>query len=148
MYSVPGQFRATRTDGTSASQITTRMGVGSRPAHGLLTWGQFEISDERVHLGPQVDEVARLREPIDEHRVRELPSGPTGTFEKKLRFATMSRRPIPCRPSRRRKVSRQPGTFVTPYIRKLLGALQQPPMVSCRPHVSATIVNIGRATSE
>ena len=60
----------------------------------------------------------------------------------------MSRRPIPRRRKSSRKVSRQPGTSSTPYIRRLLGRLQQPPIVSCRPQVSATMVNIERATSE
>ena len=71
-----------------------RIGVGSKPLHGLLICGQLEISDEHVPLGAQ-RHVSPGREIPS--TIPSVPSGSTGTFMNQLMLETRSRLPRPQR---------------------------------------------------
>src|SRR5262249_40254782 len=73
------------------SQMVTRTGVGLSPAQGLLTWGQFEIRASASISARRSTKSPALERPSINTVSASRPSGPTGTFEKKLRLATMSR---------------------------------------------------------
>ena len=47
-------------------QTRTRIGVGLYALQGLLSWGQFEMRTEHVHLGAHLDIAPRPRNPVFE----------------------------------------------------------------------------------
>src|SRR5262249_47158034 len=101
----------TRSGDQAGSVTIRRIGVGLKPLHGLRVCGQFEttastsISARRSTWSPGFESPSTI--PI-------VPSGATGTFMKKLRLATTSRRPRPKGASARRKLARQLGVSLTP----------------------------------
>src|SRR5207245_889022 len=87
-----------------SSHTRRRIGVGFQPLHGLLSCGQFEIT-----TSASVSACSSTYAPGREipSTMSSRPSGVTGTFMKKLMFATMSRFPIPSGARAWRKLSRQ-----------------------------------------
>src|SRR5216684_4061147 len=82
--------------------ITTRIGVGLNPLHGLCTCGQFETTARTRVSARSSTESPGFALPSTMPMV---PSANTGTFMKKLMLATMSFSPMPCRASARRKLA-------------------------------------------
>src|SRR4030081_2470611 len=102
------------------------MAVGQPPLHGLLICGQFEITAMR-----SISARSSTKSPGFDGAASKIVgasalSSPTGTLQKKFRFATMSLRPRPCFANSVKKFSQHPETPLTPYRISLLRALQHP----------------------
>jgi hypothetical protein len=72
--------------------IMTSMGVGSNPLHGLLIWGQFEIT-QSTSISAFMS--TKFPSPPTPSTMARPPLSSRDTFIKKLRLATTSRFDIP-----------------------------------------------------
>ncbi len=96
---------ATRTVWNMASpEISTRIGVGSKPLQGLLICGQFEMTQSTSISASNSTWSPGAEMPSS---IVIAPLGLIGTFMKKLMLGTMSRLVMPWRDSSRMKFSRQ-----------------------------------------
>src|ERR1700744_6571389 len=133
--------------GSHQPKISTLIGVGLNPLQGLLTCGQFEITNST-----SISAVTSTWLPGAEmpSTTVKFPDASIGTFMKKFRFETMSRLVRPCLESSRMKFSRQACWYLvaSPKRTALLSQEQQPADVSCRPQESAVILAITRPLLE